>query len=222
MDLFAANVKNTAAAAAAATPPSPFSLKHSFPDRPISCSLAMTSRRFSSSYPFGAELLRLLEIRVFKPKLSSPAFLVRATAKKNHDNSPSPGTFLFLLCSSLLGLWSSSISFFRLLSCYVFQVSFDITIFGPLCFVVMIANAGNYDITLTMESPMYACNLKLTSYALFWLCILLGTFFCSWLFLPLYDLLMYTGYHSEDCVVKITHFLNCLIFVLFKLICGCV
>lgn len=92
MDLFAANVKNAAAAAA---PPSPFSLKHSFPDRPISCSLAMTSRKFSSSYPFGAELLSLLEIRVFKPKLSSPGFIVRATAKKNHDNSPSPGTFFF-------------------------------------------------------------------------------------------------------------------------------
>lgn len=83
MDLFATNVKNTAA-------PSPFSLKHSFPDRPISCTLAKTSRRFSSSHPCGAELLRLLEIRVFRPNLCSPAFLVRATAKKNHDSSPSP------------------------------------------------------------------------------------------------------------------------------------
>ncbi|XP_038886073.1 uncharacterized protein LOC120076339 [Benincasa hispida] len=79
MDLFAApNVNNTA-------PPSPFSLKHSLlPDRPFSCSLARTSRTFSSSHPFAPQLLRLLEIRVFKPNL------VRATAKNNHDNSPSP------------------------------------------------------------------------------------------------------------------------------------
>ncbi|XP_023550640.1 uncharacterized protein LOC111808722 isoform X2 [Cucurbita pepo subsp. pepo] len=89
MDLFAVNVKNTA------TPPPPFSLKHSFPDRPISCSLAKPSRRFSCSHPFGAQLLRLLEIRVFRPRICSPvsvsrSFLVRAIAKKNQDNSPSP------------------------------------------------------------------------------------------------------------------------------------
>ncbi|XP_022939197.1 uncharacterized protein LOC111445188 isoform X1 [Cucurbita moschata] len=93
MDLFAVNVKNTA------TPPPPFSLKHSFPDRPISCSLAKPSRRFSCSHPFGAQLLRLLEIRVFRPRICSPvsvsrSFLVRAIAKKNQDNSPSPGSNL--------------------------------------------------------------------------------------------------------------------------------
>lgn len=118
MDLFAVNVKNTTT----------FSLK------PISGTLAKTTRRFSSSPPFGAELLRLLEIRLSRPKVYSTAsasrsFLVTAVAKKNHDNSPSPGTYFL---PKFFNSWDSIVpSFllfflFRLLSRFGFRVSFDI------------------------------------------------------------------------------------------------
>ncbi|XP_023550067.1 uncharacterized protein LOC111808360 isoform X2 [Cucurbita pepo subsp. pepo] len=75
MDLCTVNLKNTAT----------FSLK-----QPISPSLPKTTRRFSSSHLFGAHLLRLLEIPHFRPS-ASRSFLVTAVAKKNRDNSPSPG-----------------------------------------------------------------------------------------------------------------------------------
>lgn len=109
MDLCTVNLKNTAT----------FSLK-----QPISPSLPKTTRRFSSSHLFGAHLLRLLEIPLFRPS-ASRSFLVTAVAKKNRDNSPSPGTFFlpeFLISSSLIRIPSffshfPGITIFALLLC---------------------------------------------------------------------------------------------------------